>query len=223
MGTTLSPGDLDLVTAEVDRKYSTADLTIAVLAELEHGLPDPIAEHIELDLQKGDTRTSEYLENVNPNGLVPAIVHDGVSIWESAAVTMYLGETFGVKRSIKGVEGPILYPAPGTSRGEAMKWLVWTSTHLGMIAAQLHGSKKSESRGKLESKKALNDLQDKIRILDKVLQGQEFMLGDWYSIVDTHLWAFIRYLTYMGLELAAFPAVASWASKIEKRPALRDL
>lgn len=93
--------------------FSTAVITATVLDELEHG-QSPLAERVELSLGDG-TRSPEFLA-VNPNANVPAIVHDGVSVWESAAITMYLGETFGVRRS--------LYPDLGPRRGEAMKWIV---------------------------------------------------------------------------------------------------
>ncbi len=86
---------------------STASITEAVLAEL-----GVACERIRLDFAAGDTRAPDFLA-VNPNGRVPAVVHDGTSIWESCAITMYLGEAFGVEAG--------LYPAPGPKRGEAMK------------------------------------------------------------------------------------------------------
>ncbi|KAF4341497.1 glutathione S-transferase [Fusarium beomiforme] len=202
-------------------KYSTSDLTVAVLTELEHGLPEPLAERIQLDLAKGESKTPEYLKNVNPNGLVPAIVHNGVSIWESVAVTMYLGETFGVKRSIDGKEAPMLYPSPGTSRGEAMKWLVWANTYLIAKGKGLRDAQASKSQDQLE--KALSEVNEKVRILDSALQGRDYILGDWYSLVDTHLWATIAWLAYMGLDVASFPTLASWKEKVEQRPAIQRL
>src|SRR6185312_8799587 len=57
------------------------------------------------------------------DGKVLVLVHDGKAIWESAAITLYLGEIFGV------AEG--LYPEPGPERGEAMKWVVWSNVTLG--------------------------------------------------------------------------------------------
>lgn len=55
--------------------------------------------------------------------LVPVLVHDGTVIFESAAIQIYLGETFGADKG--------LYPNPGPRRGEALKWLVWTNVSLG--------------------------------------------------------------------------------------------
>ena len=92
---------------------STASITELVLAEL-----DVPCEKVRVDLKKGETRTPDYLL-LNPNGKVPLLVHDGVSIWESAAITLYLGETFGVEKK--------LYPPPGTKRG-VKNTTTWVST-----------------------------------------------------------------------------------------------
>ena len=102
---------------------STASITDLVLEE--PGVP---CDRVKLDSQKGDTKKPEYLA-VNPNGKVPCIVHDGTAIWESAAITIYLGETFGVERG--------LFPTPGPRRGEAMKWIVWTNVTMGDAATRL--------------------------------------------------------------------------------------
>jgi glutathione S-transferase len=73
---------------------STASITEAVLAEL-----DIPFELVTLNISVGDTRKPEFLK-INPNGRVPAIVHEGVAIWESSAITMYLGEVFGVDKKL---------------------------------------------------------------------------------------------------------------------------
>jgi glutathione S-transferase len=76
---------------------------------------------------------------------------------------------------------------------------------------------------KAQLDKAVSELNEKVRILDNSLYDQDYILGDWYSIVDTHLWATVRWLTYMGLDLAAFPSLAAWKKKIEQRPAIQRL
>src|SRR3954469_9104862 len=96
---------------------STARLTELVLDEL--GVP---CERIPIAFEQGEHKEAENLKLI-PNGKVPLVVHDGVPLWESSALTMYLGETFGVEKK--------LYPAPGPKRGEAMKWIAWTNVTLG--------------------------------------------------------------------------------------------
>src|SRR5436190_9546772 len=96
---------------------STATLTSIVIEEL--GVPH---DRKRVDLKAKDNTKPDYLK-LNPNGKVPLIIHDGVPIWESSAITMYLGEQFGVAKG--------LWPAAGPKRGEAMKWVAWTNVTLG--------------------------------------------------------------------------------------------
>lgn len=122
---------------------STAEITNAIFAELNHGQAEPLAEVINVKIADGEAKTEQFLADVNPNGLVPAIVHDGVTIWESAAISIYLGETFGVERKVDGVDAP-LFPAAGPLRGEALKWIVWPNTHLAPYTLPFHDGQHAE-------------------------------------------------------------------------------
>ena len=139
---------------------STSAATSAVLAELEHNLPFPLCTRILLSLQAGDTKTPSFLSSVNPNGRVPAIVHDGVPIWESAAITMYLGETFGAEMQHDdddcdcdggNRDGHPLYPRLGPARGEAMKWIVWTNVTMAEAAGRLAAALPTGAAGAVET------------------------------------------------------------------------
>ena len=200
---------------------STASITEAVLAEL--GVP---CERVRLDLQAGDTRKPGFLK-VNPNGRVPAIVHEGTPIWESAAITMYLGEMFGVDAG--------LYPAPGPRRGEAMKWIAWGNVTLAEAGGRLAASLPPGSEGGVEAgtadavpaghpsagaaERARGDIAACLEVLDGGLEGRPFLLGD-YSLADTHLQGIVGWLGMMHVDLTAFPKVTGWMSRCGERPAL---
>ena len=110
--------------------FSAAEITTAVLDELDHGLPAPLAKRVEHSFETGELRSPSYLA-INPCGCVPALVHEGTAIFESVAITIYLGETFGANRKgAHGEELEALYPSPGPARGEAMKWIVWANVSL---------------------------------------------------------------------------------------------
>ena len=185
---------------------STASVTQAVIAEL--ALP---CEKILLNIKAGETRKPEFLK-INPNGCVPAIVHDGVTIWESSAITMYLGEVYGVDAK--------LYPAPGTQRGEAMKCITWSNVTMAdagsCLAAALHTGNKEGAE------KARADLEKCLKILDNALAGKSFLLGD-YSLVDTHVSSFVGWLTMMEVDLKAVPNVSGWSKRCGQRPAIAKL
>jgi len=203
---------------------STAEITNAVLAEL-----GVACERVILDIQAGDTRKPDFLK-INPNGRVPAIVHEGTPIWESAAITMYLGEVFGVDTK--------LYPAPGPKRGEAMKWIVWSNVALaeagGRLAASLPPGSEgaveanskdwapAEQRGTGAAEKAREDIAVCLEILDGGLAGRSFLLGD-YSLADTHLQGIVGWLGMMQVNLGPFPNVTGWMRRCGERPALARL
>src|SRR5258706_7584316 len=64
-------------------------------------------------------RTLVYLA-LNPNGLVPAIDDDGFVMWETAAINLYLAETY--KNS--------LYPSTPQSRGRMLQWTFFATTEV---------------------------------------------------------------------------------------------
>jgi glutathione S-transferase len=203
---------------------STASITEAVLAEL--GTP---CDRVKLDISAGDTRKPDFLK-VNPNGRVPAIVHEGTSIWESSAITMYLGEVFGVDAK--------LYPAPGPKRGEAMKWIAWGNVTLAEAGGRLSASLPTGSEGAVQPnsldwvspdqrsaiavEKAKADLADCLGILDGGLEGKSFLLGD-YSLADTHLQGIVGWIETMEVSLTPFPNVKGWLKRCGERPALAKL
>lgn len=200
---------------------STASITEAVLAEL--GTP---CERVKLDIRAGETRKPDFLK-INPNGRVPTIVHEGTAIWESSAITMYLGEVFGVAAG--------LYPAPGPKRGEAMKWIAWGNVTLGEAASRLAGSLPRGHEGGVEpgsadweaaqkhtagvAEKARKDLAGCLKILDGALTERAFLLGE-YSLADTHLHGIVAWIGMMSVDLKPFANVSAWLKRCGERPAL---
>jgi glutathione S-transferase len=188
---------------------STATITELVLEEL--GVP---FERVTLDLKKGDTRKPDFIK-LNPNAKVPVLVHDGTVMWESAALTLYLGEAFGVDRK--------LYPAAGPRRGEAMKWIVWTNVTLGdavgrwarntqkWVPVEQHNAKAGEA-AKAETVECL-------KTLDGALEGRAFLLGADYSLADTHVNSFVDWIRHMGVDFSTYDNLNAWSNRCAARPA----
>jgi len=186
---------------------STASITTLVLEEL--GIP---CERVKLDIRKGDTKKPEFLK-INPNGRVPTIVHDGVAIWESAAITLYLGETFGEKAK--------LWPAAGPKRGEAMKWVVWTNVSLG--DAVYHWARNTmwapeDQRNAAAAATAAKDVAGLLRVLDEALKGRDFLVGD-YTLADAHVNSFVDWLRHMKIDMTGLGHLSAWSKRCSERPA----
>jgi len=187
---------------------STASITQLIVEELD--LP---CEKIKLDIQKGDTKTPEFLK-VNPNGKVPTIVHDGTAIWESSAITMYLGEVFGVDKK--------LYPAAGPKRGEAMKWIAWGNVTLGEAVGRLGRNTRdwvpADQQNAKAADAAKNDVHHNLRILDEALGAKQFLLGD-YTLADTHVHSLVDWIGYMKIDMGPYANVSAWSKRCRARPA----
>jgi glutathione S-transferase len=191
---------------------STATVTELILEEL--GVP---CERVKLDLKSGDTKKPEYVA-LNPNAKVPCVVHDGTPLWESAALTMYLGETFGVERG--------LYPAPGLARGEAMKWIVWSNVTLGDAVGRYGRNTMSwvpdDQKNAKAGEAALQDIASCLRILDGALAGKQFLVGS-YTLADAHVGSFCDWLRMMKIDFTATPNLNAWTERCHARPAHQKL
>jgi len=192
---------------------STATITDVVFAEL--GTPH---ERVVLDIRAKDTNKPEF-RALNPNCKVPVIVHDGTSIWESAAITIYLGETFGTDKK--------LWPAAGPKRGEAMKWVVWSNVTLGdavyrvgrntgsWVPADQQNAKAAEVAGK--------EIQELLGILDHALAGNAFLTGADYTLADAHVNTFLDWLRHQKMDFSKFSHLNAWSAKCSARPAYQKV
>jgi glutathione S-transferase len=191
---------------------STASITELVLEEL--GVS---CERMKLDIPGGDTKKPEFLA-LNPNGKVPCIVHDGTPLWESAALTMYLGEMFGVERG--------LYPPPGPRRGEAMKWIVWANVTLNDAVGRLTRNTTNwfpdDQKNAKAGEAARADVVSCLGILERALDGKQFLLGD-YTLADTHLTSYGDYLQILRFDFTPFPNITAWGARCRARPAYQRL
>ena len=75
-------------------------------------------ERVKVDITAGEQRQPGFLA-LNPNGKVPTLTVDGAPMFETVAIEMWLGETYGVEKG--------LWPAEGTpERLQAMAWSTWS-------------------------------------------------------------------------------------------------
>ena len=187
---------------------STAVVTHWALEEL--GIP---YEKVKLDFKAGDTKKPDFLK-LNPNGAVPVIVHDGTPIFESAAISIYLGETFGADKG--------LYPAPGPQRGHAASWIVWANVTLGgalnRYASASSEHVPAEQRNAKAAEVAHADVERHFGVLDGALAGKEWLVGDKLSLVDVHVAAFAAYAGFLGFDVKKWPNVDAWRTRATSRP-----
>lgn len=170
---------------------------------------------VKVDLSKGEQRNPEFLK-LNPNGKVPVMIVDGQPVFESLAMLLYLGETYGVEKG--------LFPAPGLKRLEAFKWMTWGSVSLVESATRFMRNTSNrwpaEQRSAAAADAARTELNDLMRILDDALADRPYLLGDQFSIVDCTVAAVAGFVGRLGIDLSPFKHAGAYVGRCMARPAL---
>ena len=164
---------------------------------------------IELDIDKGETRTPEFLAK-NPNGRIPALqLEDGTVLPESNAILFYLAE------------GSAFLPGERLARAQALQWMFFEQyNHEPSIAVsryiRTHLPEGHTRYGELP--KLREKGKDALRVMETHLAEQDWFAGGAYSIADIALYAYTHVATEGGFELAPYPAVTAWLARVAAQP-----
>ena len=170
---------------------------------------------IPVNISKGEQFTPEFL-SVSPNNRMPAIVdHEypggPISVFESGAILMHLAEKTGR-----------FMPTDPRGLNEAREWLFWQVGNLGPMAGQLsHFVNYAEGEHAYSHQRYANEYNRCIGVLERRLDGREYILGDEYSVADMASWPWILIARPLGQPLDEFPNVARWRQAVKERPAVQ--
>ena len=189
--------------------YSGAPNPMKVALFLEEaGLP---YEAIPVDTRRGDQHKPEFTA-INPNAKVPAIVDGDVTVFDSNAILLYLGEKTGK-----------FMPAAGDKlRGELLSWLMFIASGVGPYSGQsVHFRNYAPDKIEYAINRYMYEAQRHYRIIDARLAKQKYMVGDTYTIVDMALWGWARLIPVALGESywAKFPNLKRLMDEINARPA----
>lgn len=195
--------------------FSSAVRVHWVLEEL--GVP---YEGVKRTLKSEDMKKPEFLK-LNPNGKVPTLVDDGVPYFESAAITIYLGERYGVEKG--------LWPKLGTfAHGRAMSWLVWASVTLLGAASRVFLNTSPELPADRKSQSAADagrkDFEELCGLLDAELADKPYLTGETFTLADAQIAAdFWWYQMGLVKDLSPWPNLAAWSARCMGRPAFKKI
>lgn len=159
---------------------------------------------------------------ISPNNRIPAIVDHApapphmadqpVSVFESAAILWYLAEKTGR-----------FLPADPLGRKEAMEWLFWQMANLGPMAGQLsHFVNYAQAGDQTYARERYaNEVDRCLGILERRLEGRDYILGEEYTIADIAAWPWALVAKPLGQSFDKLPNVSRWRQRIKERPAVR--
>ena len=166
-----------------------------------------------IDIGKGEQFNPDFLAFA-PNNRIPAMIDNQptegslpVSVFESGAILLYLGE-----------KSNAFLPTSTIERTQVFEWLMWQMGGLGPMAGQAHHFLGADEKNAYGIERYTNECKRLYGVMDRRLAGRDFLAGD-YSIADMAcypwIWRHERHL----ISLDDYPNVKSWYERISNRPA----
>ena len=159
-----------------------------------------------IDVFKGENKKDKFTA-INPASKIPAIDDDGIVVWESNAILMYICDKYS----------PTFLPYDLRGRAEAYKWLFFNKTSLDPFLAKSRAILKFYPKD-AQDLNELRQLQDEglkgLKIINEHLEGKAFFVGN-YSIVDIAYYPYIKLSNEGEVDLNGFPNILEWIKKVE--------
>jgi glutathione S-transferase len=165
-------------------------------------------EWVDVDILKGETRTSAFLEK-SPNGKIPILeLDDGRVLSESNAIMHYLASNT-----------PLL-PSTPYSYAQVLQWQFFEQySHEPYIAVaryiNLYLGLPDDKRAEFESKQAGG--YRALEVMEKQLKQTPFLIGDTLSLADISLFAYTHVAHEGGFDLSAYRAIRNWIGLVKEQ------
>ena len=160
-------------------------------------------------------KSADFLA-LNPNGLVPVLQHDGLTVWESNAICRYLAARF---------ERFDLLPSALESRALVEQWMDWQATELNnswryAFMGLVRRSPAHQDRQAVEA--SLESWSRHMAILDATLTGTGgYVLGAAFTLADIPLGLSVHRWYMTPFDRPKLAAVAAYYELLSQRPAYR--
>ena len=170
-----------------------------------------------VDIGAGDQFRPGFLA-ISPNNKMPAIVDrapdDGgepISVFESGAILAYLANKTGrfVPQDLRG-------------RTEVSQWLHWQIGGLGPMTGQYgHFHVYAPEDLPYAKERYQREALRLLGVLDRRLEGREFIAADQFTIADMAAHPWINPYTKAPLDLEPFANLRRWHAAVARRPGVK--
>jgi GST-like protein len=167
---------------------------------------------VPVDTKLGQQHTPAF-RAINPNSKVPALIDDGVAVFDSNAILLYLAEKTGQ-----------FMPTDPAQRGPLLSWLFFIASGVGPYSGQaVHFQHFAPAKEPYAIKRYRYEAQRHWQIVDDQLGKGRYMLGDTYTILDMAIWGWAPRIPFMldNEAMAGFTNINRSMQELNERPAAK--
>jgi glutathione S-transferase len=162
------------------------------------------------DIMRGETRTAEFLRDVNPNGRIPTLQIGNRFLPESNAACWYLAE------------GTRLIPTDRFERADMLRWMFFEQYNHEPNVATLRfwllfvgeGNLSKFQRDQIPAKRAGGEAA--LAVMNDHLAKHDWLVGKEASLADIALYPYTHVCEAGGFRLRDYPPLCAWLKRIEK-------
>jgi len=162
----------------------------------------------------GEALSAPAFRSMNPNGRLPVLIDNGIPLFESGAILIYLAE-----------KTEKFLPEEPVARSCVLQWLMWQMAGIGpMFGQALHFRYIVPGECGYATNRYSREVNRLYDVAETRLAEVPWLGGESYSIADIAAFPWLgRYAATLGIDLATRPNVNNWIERIEVRPAWRSI
>jgi glutathione S-transferase len=167
-------------------------------------------EAVRVDLTQGEHQHAAF-KKINPAGKLPALVDGDLTLNESGAILLYLGEKYAERG---------LLPRDLRSRAEHSRWLLFTITELEQPLWRIARNKTvypAAERVPADIPRARKDFSDMAAVVEAHMRDRQYVVADSFSMCDIALAYTLDWANEEKL-LADCPALHAYMERLYQRP-----
>ena len=167
-----------------------------------------------LDYATNDQRSPAYLA-INPKGRVPALVTERGILTETPAILAFIAQQYPAARLAP------LADAFAFAQVQAFNSYLCSTVHVAH-AHRMRGYRWADDPAALEAmkRKVPQAVGECFSLIEREMLRGPWVMGETYTICDPYLFTIAQWLEADGVDVQAFPKVASHRSRMRARPAV---
>ena len=162
-----------------------------------------------IDRATKKTGDGEDFNAVNSKGYAPAVrLDDGQVLTENLAVLQYIAD--------QAPQSKLAPPAGTIERYRLVEWLAFINSEVHKAISPLFAATASDDVKNF----ARGNLTKRLDWLDGQFGGRPFLTGEQFTVADAYLFVVLGWFGRVGLDLAKWPVLQAFHSRVGGRPSV---